>query len=717
MKILNSAMRFIAGEDIFVSYSRADAVTYAQSLANELSKRDFVCYLDQWGSQPGEELPAGLKLTLWRSTVLVVVGSTGATRSTAVRDEIEIFLKTKRTLIPISIDGALEQASWFAKVSGLALSKDSGNALLSGEPSESIVNRIDKSFQFSRRREKTRRAVYVTLGLIAVLLSLTGVAVALGLIKTARAQDQQRIAEGAKAQVLDEKGKIETSLNQSRGELTNTLTTLNSTKTELATTNTELSTQRIIAADAKDDADRALDLKARAEASAEQAIRVTHRRVWQEQASVAAADHRFDIAELALARAVEADPRGSKEVIPLYMAAREKRLLTPHTSLTLPLAQRLAELGSWNGYPYMVILNHDNNALYLNHRGTSTTIQPGCDSEPLIASKERFLIWACGKEIHSIRMNEPDVVKTALLDDSPTDLAFVGNDLRVVERLEGRSVVRTFDPEDLRKSNTNELAGRPEGGILRLCSGTQYIAYSINVAGTSFRVNRWTSQAEAPQTDEVLIPNPQGFSQAIGANVLGSWSAPGCGKFFITYSPGWSPSGPRAESVWAEIDLEFPVRVRTLDADIRTIVPVNSGSGLEAEYLMRTGDLRQLLAVSPIVIDTPIRTIARQVRAFAEWRASRSTPDVVTVVADDRYLTVFSGADIVVRYPIEVKDILKVAISDDGSFIAVEGDDRLVVWSKAPPNQDAMISSFDALSKELGIKWPEKGEPTYQFKN
>ena len=53
-------MRFILGDNIFVSYSRADTVRYAKGLASELANRGFSCRLDQWDSEPGADMPATL---------------------------------------------------------------------------------------------------------------------------------------------------------------------------------------------------------------------------------------------------------------------------------------------------------------------------------------------------------------------------------------------------------------------------------------------------------------------------------------------------------------------------------------------------------------------------------------------------------------------------------------------------------------------------------
>jgi hypothetical protein len=105
--MLNWIFKFLLGDDIFISYSRADGATYAAGLANELTKLKFSCKLDQWGTESGAEMPESLKKSLKRSAVLVLVGTEGAAKSRHVGSEIEEFKKIGRMVIPIVFDGIL----------------------------------------------------------------------------------------------------------------------------------------------------------------------------------------------------------------------------------------------------------------------------------------------------------------------------------------------------------------------------------------------------------------------------------------------------------------------------------------------------------------------------------------------------------------------------------------------------------------------------------
>jgi WD40 repeat protein len=187
-------LRYFFGEDIFISYTRADAITYAAGLAGELTRRDFSCFLDQWGTPPGLELPKPLKRALHRSAALVLVGSEGVIHSKAVEKEIRTFRRTKRMIIPIDFNGALQCAPWYELIAGLALTVESTEALATGSPSVAVVGRIEKSFVYTRRNQRARR----TFTAAAILLACLAIASAVSSLKAVRsaalAREQELIA-------------------------------------------------------------------------------------------------------------------------------------------------------------------------------------------------------------------------------------------------------------------------------------------------------------------------------------------------------------------------------------------------------------------------------------------------------------------------------------------------------------------------------------------
>src|ERR1700752_502612 len=117
--------RFLFGDDIFISYSRKDGAKYAAALANELSKpgNNLSCFLDQWGASAASELSKPVLRAIRNSSVLVLIGTAGAAESPLVREEVELFshkrwLRSRRPVLPINIDGALSNLSW-SELTGL----------------------------------------------------------------------------------------------------------------------------------------------------------------------------------------------------------------------------------------------------------------------------------------------------------------------------------------------------------------------------------------------------------------------------------------------------------------------------------------------------------------------------------------------------------------------------------------------------------------------
>ncbi len=182
---------FLLGNDVFISYSRADAAAYALALANELTKQNLTCYLDQWNAPPGETIPAAIKTALKRSSMLVIIGTCKAARSAAVGEEITEFLKTGRPILPISFAGSVLQANWYPSIKGLALTDETSNALRLGKPSEPVISRVVNAEGFTRRDKRLRRIfLFTALGIVGLVLA--GVIISWGF--RADAQKQQKLS-------------------------------------------------------------------------------------------------------------------------------------------------------------------------------------------------------------------------------------------------------------------------------------------------------------------------------------------------------------------------------------------------------------------------------------------------------------------------------------------------------------------------------------------
>src|SRR6185503_14577246 len=110
-------MRFrsFAADDIFISYTRLDASTYAAGLADELTKEGFSCFIDKLGTDPDKELPGTLRRKIKSCAMLVIVGTERAGTRSTIEDEIREFLRTGRrsSIVPIDFGGAVYKSRWY----------------------------------------------------------------------------------------------------------------------------------------------------------------------------------------------------------------------------------------------------------------------------------------------------------------------------------------------------------------------------------------------------------------------------------------------------------------------------------------------------------------------------------------------------------------------------------------------------------------------------
>jgi hypothetical protein len=109
--------------------------------------------------------------------MLVVVGTERAATRQTIADEVREFLQTGRSssVVPVDFGGAVYRANWYPLVEGIAPEPEKNpEALDDGEPSPSVLSRIEKQFNYTRRNQRLRRSAIGMAVVFAVLL-LAGV--------------------------------------------------------------------------------------------------------------------------------------------------------------------------------------------------------------------------------------------------------------------------------------------------------------------------------------------------------------------------------------------------------------------------------------------------------------------------------------------------------------------------------------------------------------
>ena len=207
---LQTPFKFFWGDDIFISYSRVDGINYAEGLASQLAKREFSCRVDLWETSPGAELPKTLKRALRWSKMFVLVGTKGAANSPSVELELDEFLGSGGTIIPLDFKSAMEKARWFPKIMGLPLTREPNvDALTTGRPSENVISRIENSIKFTQRSKRIRQTSIISLLMFVTLIALSVVAAVSAKRALAEARDARGEANGARKDAGEQAARAE----------------------------------------------------------------------------------------------------------------------------------------------------------------------------------------------------------------------------------------------------------------------------------------------------------------------------------------------------------------------------------------------------------------------------------------------------------------------------------------------------------------------------
>ncbi len=173
---VDGVRRFLFGHDVFISYARADAVEYAQGLADALTRHRIAAYVDQLGTPPGPKMPPLLLLRLRLSSMLVLVASPGAALSEAVAQEVDEFTRRNHRVFVVDVAGALDGAEWYRdRIRGGPARRIQAAELASGTPSPAVVEQILKNVDFGRREDRLRRTMrYTLMGIAAIIAAGAG---------------------------------------------------------------------------------------------------------------------------------------------------------------------------------------------------------------------------------------------------------------------------------------------------------------------------------------------------------------------------------------------------------------------------------------------------------------------------------------------------------------------------------------------------------------
>lgn len=320
--MIDRIARWFFGDDVFISYGRADATAYASSLANELAGLGLSCRFDRWGSQPGQKVPRELVRALGRSGALVVLGTRGAATSESVAQEVKTFVPTGRPIIPVDVDGSLRESLWWPVLDGLPVSREAAfpesqehSGSTPQRPSPTVIHSIESALNFTKRNRRIQRTAWVTMLVLALLLAgATLVTIKLRESGAELGRQQERV-EVVNQQLAD----VEQLRTQAQGELETAQARLSETDSLLQATRHDYETQVTLTTAAREErveAERLRDQARREAASNQLAVQASN-----------LVNDRFDLSLLLSAEAYTIAPTPEAELSLLRTLQHDSRLI------------------------------------------------------------------------------------------------------------------------------------------------------------------------------------------------------------------------------------------------------------------------------------------------------------------------------------------------------------------------------------------------------
>ncbi|WP_367616360.1 toll/interleukin-1 receptor domain-containing protein [Corallococcus exercitus] len=613
------------GHDLFISYSRRDALGYALQLDRKLTEAGFHCFRDEDRIWVGDHLPSKLLTAARRSRVLLVVLSPRALESRWVQEELATYLAVggERQVIPLFFDRRHPEGlpNAFGQLRDYRGLYDTHDRLQQAEPDLGLLGEIRQRFQGIRQRTLRR-------GTLAALALGLGVTAMVGWSR----------------------------LQQARAE--------------------------------------------------------TVQHEWRERAAGFLQAHRNDMAELALARAHAAGAAtGEEDLQRQYREARAKRKLVPLRTLDVLRSERLQHWDAWKDEPYAVIYDPESGKLGLAFQGIRRAL-PSCSTEPHVASRGSWLAWACGCVLYRLRLDAPDAVQQRALDQELKELVFSAGELRLLERTDTQVHIRGLNVGTLAEQWKRSFPLASPHALVHLCPDAEFLAYSITADARALHLQRWQAGAAAATATLPFLEDLRALNT--GGIMLGSVSQDSrCERFILSYAPWTWLGGQPQDFRWLLLAWGDLPPLRFLEPGLREPRVVDRRTGSEAVYLNDSGDLRRLPVVPPMVVAPEVRTLASRVQSFAVWSASEGDSSLQLISMNTRDLEVHETDALMARYPVGVEEALRIRVSSEGSFIAVEGREHISLWKRAVAARPDGIPTMDALSRELGLSLRKDGSFHY----
>ncbi len=407
--LLDIPASLLSGYDIFISYKRDDSRNYSYTLHEQLKSLDYSCFIDHTEATSGSPLTRALEGGLRRSKTFVLVGTEEAFKSPYVEYEFAEFAKTKRPIIVINVDHALEKDGrldrppWnVVKERQLIWTDEKGEAVKSGLPTPDVYESIKNHFNFTRRNAMRRRAAFAATLLI---VSVSVVAIVMGLVAKQRLNtlnaeiaDKETLKSTYTKQIDDIKGE----LGSLQTERDTAVTERDDARKELGTLTTDLQTTRTDLETAKTDL---------ATASRERDAAQSNARLAREQERIALGRAR-EQQRIAFSRQLAAQSLGELEDHPdrAFLLGAQSSRVAPTLESRRSLLQALLR------YPNLSAMLHG------NRKQASVVVSPDGQTFVSVTADGRLIFWDArtNEQLGTSTDTHPEILVAAFSPDGKT---------------------------------------------------------------------------------------------------------------------------------------------------------------------------------------------------------------------------------------------------------------------------------------------------------
>jgi len=386
---------------------------------------------------------------------------------------------------------------------------------------------------------------------------------------------------------------------------------------------------------------------------------------WTARAERSASSGRFDLAEYAITKAIEADPSTREHLTRTYDGYRAHRLAVPGIELALAGDERVVAVAG----QHALIAGERAARLLDLATGAATALECQAGDRIVECEPGRRYVFCQGVVV---TLDQRRVSETSL-DESVVDASCVA----------GRAVALVEDDHrqmwllDLQTHQRKRVFASRNWVSAGLCRD-EHRAFGAWIEG-----DRVTLELDGAGESRV-------FTGALTATVMGS-----CRRPLVAYSAETegAPLGPSTEH-WTLLD--WPLDVRRALPAIQTWYALPDGSGYAGVYLARSGDV----ALVPLV-DAIVRQFAPSVVAVGATSLALLDPDkVLTVSLEGGDLVIRDRGVVAMRRPTGMDAPARVVASYD--VIVVDGGTSARVWRRPTTSADVTPSS-KSVERELAL--------------